>query len=535
MRKTLAAGVVGVVMIITACTSNENQNKLQQLRLNIKEEPTSLDPRRGRNMSGASQIHAMLFEGLMKLDPNGKLLPAQASSYDISADQKTYTFHIADTFWSNGTPVTAYDFEQTWKNILDPKFPALDAHLLYNVVNAAAAKQGLVSLDSVGIHSKDAKTLVVELENPTPHFLFITASSCLFPINQKQDKHHPNWYVEANEHFTCNGPFKLAKWRHHNEMILEKNKKYRLADQVHLNSIQIHMIANEPATLHMYESDKLDIIGLPISPLPIDAYPGFIEKKQLKLFESPGTMVSMFNTKQFPFYNVNMRKAFSYAINRKMLIENVTQLEERPALGLIPPIVKNGKAQALMEDGNLDQARMFFELGLKELGITREDLHDKITFSYWTHDHACPTLPQALQQQWKDALGVEVVLEALEYKTLHDKGRNEQFSMGYFVFLSMYHDPIELLDRFKYASNPRNYGRWQNDTYVSLVNQAAQATTQEEHAHFMEEAEQVMMAEMPFAPVFHWNYALLVKPHVKGFTVTPQGYLYFDNVSIEPL
>jgi len=142
-------------------------------------------------------------------------------------------------------------------------------------------------------------------------------------------------------------------------------------------------------------------------------------------------------------------------------------------------------------------------------------------------------LPQAMQQQWREVLGVEVELEALEYKTLHEKGKNGLLSMGYFVFLSMYHDPIELLDRFKHAQNTRNYARWENETYVDLITKSARSSSQEEHFALLDQAEKILIDEMPYAPIFHWNYALLIQPYVKGFDISPLGYFYFDRVSIE--
>lgn len=520
-------------MTLSACNTTDQKTKKHCLRMNFKEEPSSLDPRRGRNLTGASHLHAMLFEGLMRLEPNGNLLCAQASSYEISPDQKTYTFHLGNTLWSDGSPVTAYDFEKTWKNILDPHFPSLDAHVLYCIHNASAAKKGELPLDKVGIHAQDAKTLVVKLEYPTPHFLQIAASSSLFPINQTNEQHFPNWHLDATEHFVCNGPFKLASWKHHNELVLEKNPRYRLADQIKLDGISISMIDNESATLHMYNTGNLDIIGLPVSPLPYDSYSDLIQKKLLHVFQAPGTMVCMFNTKQFPFGNVNMRKAFSYAINRQILIDNITQLKEVPATSVLPPLIKKGEKKSFFADGDSQKARAYFQKGLEELGITAQDLKGKISFSYWVHDHGCPRLPQALQQQWLENFGVEVELEALDYKMLHEKGKKELFSMGYFVFLSMYHDPIELLDRFKYAQNTRNYARWENPTYANLLTRSAQALSQEEHFSLIGQAEELLMDEMPFAPIFHWNYALLVQPHIKGFAVSPLGYLCLDKISIE--
>jgi oligopeptide transport system substrate-binding protein len=531
-KKSLAGAISILMALLSACnTTNKNPQK-QCLRINFKDEPTSLDPRRGRNMSGASQLHAMIFEGLMRLESNGILSCAQANSYEISSDQKTYTFYLGNNYWSDGTPVTAYDFEKTWKNILDPKFPALDTHVLYCIKNASAAKRGELPLNSIGIYAKDAKTLIVDLEHPTPHFLQITASNALFPINQAKDRDFPNWHADATDHFVCNGPFKLAEWKHHNYLLFEKNKSYRLADKIKLESIYVSIVDNESAALHMYNSKNLDITGLPISPLPSDSYPDLMQKNLLNIFRAPGTMVCMFNTKQFPFHNLNMRKAFSYAINRQTLIDNITQLKEDPAFGVVPPFIKN-KTTPYFEDANIQKAQACFQKGLEELGIEARDLDGKISFSYWAHDHGCPMLPQALQQQWLEHLGVKVELDALEYKALHDKGKKGQFSIGYFVFLSMYHDPIELLDRFKNADNPRNYGRWQNEVYADLIEKSSRAESQKDHFALLEQAEELLMDEMPFAPIFHWNYALLVQPHVKGFAVSPLGYLCFDGVSIE--
>ena len=112
----------------------------QNLKLSITREPVSLDPRKGNDMV-TSQFHFMLFEGLLKLNPDLTLSPAQAKSYEISDDHKTYTFHLAETKWSDGTPVTAYDFEKCWKSMLNPVFPCPDAYLLYPIKNAKLAKK----------------------------------------------------------------------------------------------------------------------------------------------------------------------------------------------------------------------------------------------------------------------------------------------------------------------------------------------------------------------------------------------------------
>lgn len=514
--------------------SDTIHNKAAQscLRINIEEDPSCLDPRHGRNMAGASQFHAMLFEGLMRYELSGKLTCAQAESYEISEDKLTYTFHLKDVFWSDGSYVTAYDFEKTWKDILDPSFPSLDAHVLFCIKNARSAKKGEVSLDRVGINAKNEKTLIIELDHPSAHFLEITACSVLFPINQSINQHLPKWYMDAGEHFTCNGPFKLSSWKHHSEMVLEKNNHYHRADKIKLDSIHISMIKNGIAVLNIHDSGLFDVIGLPFSPLPFDLARELVQRKLLRIVKMPGTMTCMFNTKQFPFHNMNMRKAFSYAINRQYIVNHVTLLGEDPALCFVPPMTERKKRPSFFKDNDSKEAKSCFQKGLQEIGVTISELQDKISFSFWKHDYGSSTLPQALQLQWLEELGVKVELEALDFKTLHEKGKTGRFCMGYFVFLSMCKDPIELLNRFKYANSSRNYSRWQSEHYIELLDKAERIHSNEKRSALLNQAEKVLMDEMPFTPVFHWNNALLVQPHVKGFAISPLGYLLLDRVSL---
>ena len=217
-------------MMSCSPTQFSKPTRSQSLRINLSKEPASLDPRKGNDMV-ASQIHFMLYEGLLRLNPDMSLSVAQAESYEISSDHKTYTFHLKNTVWSDGSPVTAYDFEKTWKSMLDPCFPSPDAYLLYPIKNAKPVKEGKLPLDQVAIHSKDVKTLVIELERPTPYFLQILASSVFLPVKTDKDQSMPNWATQP-EQIISNGPFTLKSWKFNQEMVFEKNPHYHRASQV---------------------------------------------------------------------------------------------------------------------------------------------------------------------------------------------------------------------------------------------------------------------------------------------------------------
>ena len=165
------------VLLLASCNSPP-QKADHCLRLNIAAEPATLDPRKGGDLL-SSHLHFMLFEGLTRICPNGIAEPAIAESIELSNDKKTYTFHLRSALWSDGSTITALDFENSWKDILSPEFPSQNANLLYPIKNAELAKKGESSPSTIGITALDAQTLQVTLENPVPYFLELV-SFCVF-------------------------------------------------------------------------------------------------------------------------------------------------------------------------------------------------------------------------------------------------------------------------------------------------------------------------------------------------------------------
>ena len=191
----------------------DGENVAQDLRININTEPPTLHPGLAEDSTSGTVLR-QVFEGLSRINLEGKAELAAAEDVKISDDQKTYTFTLRDATWSNGDPVTAKDFEYAWKWALDPANASAYSYQLYYLEGGQAFNEGTGSADAVGVKALDEKTLEVKLVNPTPFFLELTAFYTYLPINSKIAEANPDWANDAGENYTTNGPFKLTEWSH---------------------------------------------------------------------------------------------------------------------------------------------------------------------------------------------------------------------------------------------------------------------------------------------------------------------------------
>ena len=497
------------------------------LRINLTREPTTLDPRKAGDLTSCL-VDFILFEGLCKQSPQGGIELSGCSFIEVSEDKKTYTFIIETSLWSNGEPVTAYDYERSWKTVLDPSFPALNAHLFYPILNAEEAKKGLVPLDEIGVIAKNEKILCVTLKEPTPHFLQLLTFCTFFPAHQSMNGLGPS--SNQKQDLISNGPFQLSLWKHNDEIHVKKNPYYQKKDSIDLDGIKMLMVGDESSALHLYEKGELDIIGAPTSHLPADALVSISRKKQFHNLPAAGTMLCIFNTETFPFSNVNMRKAFALAIHRKEITSHVTQLGEQIATGLIPPILRKHD-RSFFVDGDDNMAKSFLEKGMQELGITLHDLQG-ITYSYSAAE-TNHLIAQTLQQQWLKTLGIKVKLEHSHSKVLLDSFARGNFQLGQFFLFAQYFDPMNFLERFKHKTIQKNFPHWESQSFIQLLEKSTYQKNPHQRALVLEEAEEEFMNSMPVAPIFYSSSACLIKPYLRNVTFTPMGSIYFEKIAID--
>ncbi len=257
---------------------------------NLHSDPKTIDPALNSAVDGGHIINNT-FEGLMRKNDEG-LQPAMAEKYEISADGKTYTFHLRDSKWSDGKPVTAGDFEYSWKRALDPATASEYSFQLYYIKGGQEFNEGKGKVEDVAVKAIDEKTLQVELIAPTPYFLDLTTFYTLMPVRKDMvEKDADNW-AKKPETAICNGPFKVKEYKTGDRIVLVKNDNYWNAEAVKLTQIDALMIVDASTSLTAFEAGEVDVID----EVPNQEIPRLTaESDTFKIMPYVGTYYFIFN------------------------------------------------------------------------------------------------------------------------------------------------------------------------------------------------------------------------------------------------
>ncbi|HZK37669.1 MAG TPA: peptide ABC transporter substrate-binding protein, partial [Clostridia bacterium] len=321
-RLMLFTGILLILaMIVTGCFSpsvkagdeDVEDTKKKILRANNGSEPGSLDPALVQG-THESWILENVFEGLMTFDENGKLVEGMTESYEVSECGTTYTFILRDGItWTNGDPITAEDFEYSWKRALAPETASNYASILYYIKGAKAYNTGEGSADDVLVTALDKKTLEVTLETPIAYFLELTAFHTYFPVSKNVAEKDSDWAKDPTT-YVSNGPFKLIEWKHNDKIVLEKNEDYYNAKKIKLDGIDLDILEDQSTAWQKYQGGEYDIlVDIPasvINQLKQKADP------ELEIGLQIGTYYYNINPNIKPFNNAKVRKGLSMAINR---------------------------------------------------------------------------------------------------------------------------------------------------------------------------------------------------------------------------
>lgn len=507
--------LVILAVLLSACDPLSKEPT--SLRLAFNAPPTTLDPRKSGDFISSTLI-CLIYEGLTRSLPGGEVEPALAEKIEVSPDGLTYTFTLRKSHWSDGHPVTAYDFEKSWKQILDPSFASPSAFLLFPIKNAEKAATRELGVETIGIQAKDDRTLRVELERPTPFFLSLTAFPLLLPAPA---------HLEQISGDVSNGPFLIEKHLSNRTLYLRKNPNFWNRTNISLDSIEIQMISDENTALQMFERGEIDWLGAPLAPLPPDSLHALQDK--LQFIPMAASTLIAFNTQEFPFKHPNLRKALSLCLDRERIVSEITLAGQIPASRSLPPSLFDKPLKPLFKRPDLIKARALFDETLEKLGCTSSDF-ESITL-YYKPGQVDKRLAQVLQREWKEALGFTMKIEQIDPKTHWERLHLREYKIALGAWIAQFHDPINLLDRYRLASNQKNFAGWENPHYQALLEEAAQELDRDKRLEILARAEEIFGEELPILILYHWSSPSLASPGLKSIGTTPSGGVLFERFS----
>ncbi|MGO1469460.1 MAG: peptide ABC transporter substrate-binding protein [Tissierella sp.] len=400
------------------------------LRTNNASEPGSLDPALAQG-THESWVLNHTFEGLMKLDEDGEVVEGMAESYELADDDVTYTFTLRDDIkWSNGDPVTAEDFEFSWKRALDADLAADYAFQLFYIKGAEEYNTGEGSRDDVMVTAKDEKTLEVVLDSPTGYFLELTAFYTYFPVNKAVVEDNSDWANDAETHVS-NGPFNLTEWVHDASIKVRKNDNYYDNESINLDGIDFTILEEASTTWQGYEGGEYDL--LVDVPQAITAEMVEEDNDELKIGKMVGTYYYNLNPETKPFNNPKVRKGLALTIDRETITSKITQGGQIPAEGVVPFGIMDEDGTEYRDkvdkavDFDVEEGKKLFEEGLEEEGMTPEDMKE-IVLLYNT-DEGHKKIAQAVQDMWKQNLGIEIQLENVDFNVKLDREKSGDYDM----------------------------------------------------------------------------------------------------------
>ncbi|KON86215.1 ABC transporter substrate-binding protein [Sporosarcina globispora] len=461
-----------------------------------------------------------VMEGLFRLDENNEPQPAMAESYEKSEDGLTYTFKLKDGInWSNGDPVTANDFKYSWLRAMHPDTAGSYASILTEYIKGGAVFAAReAEADAVAIEVKDDRTLTVELVQPTPFFLGLTAFVTYFPLNEKFVSEQGDMFALTYDSVLYNGPYVLTDYDQAKGVSMEKNPEYWDKENVAIEKVNMKVIKEQSTALNLYEAGELDKVYL--SSADVDTYkdsPEFATETEFRSY------FIQFNLGKEPFNNENIRKALQLAYDPEVLTSVILNNGSEPAYGLIAPKMAGVDGKSFRElqgdviKPDVEKAKELWEKGVEELGKTPEI---ELLISDDTVSKDTGTF---LQSEYKKNLGIDINLATQPYSGRLDTMRAGDYQMAVNRWGADYNDSMTYLDLWEKPSNPHFRGNYTSSKYDELVASAKTEADDKVRMDKLLEAEKLILEDGALGPLYYDGLSYLQKPYLKGLVTHPYG------------
>lgn len=522
-------------VLVASCgqreTPAEEGIRTGTLLLGNAAEPGSIDPHLASILNDQMIVLA-LFEGLTLLDERTtNPLPAAAESWNVSDDGLTWTFRLREGLqWSNGDPLVADDFVQSWRRILNPAFAADNAWYLFALKNAEAYNsKKLAAPAAVGFAAPDSRTLTLTLEQPTPYLAALVSMPAWFPINPRVlakfgglENRGSDWTRPGN--LVGNGAFTLAEWRPNARIIVQKNPLHRDAAQNQLERVIFFPIENPEVEERDFRAGQLHVTFN----LPVTKIAAWRKQDPEKLRIDPTSQMNFlrFNTRRPPLDDPRVRRALSLAIDRATLARTVLQGSREPATAMTPPGTGGYVARASV-DTDFDEARRL----LAAAGFA-DGQNLPVIDIQCRNDEIMPRIAEALQAMWRRELGLRTTISQVEQKTWIQNQQTLNYGISTAAWTADFPDPVTFLGMFT-ENSAYNWTGWKHPDYERLLETAALTSDPKQRYEILQRAEALLLEESPVAPVYVGAQTYLIHPAVKNWEPAPLVFRRYQIVRLE--
>jgi len=521
----LTAAVVVSVAFLAGCGGGEGDSSDEEtpagpvtggeLRL-LGRDPITLDPACATDVDSANYI-VEVFGGLVTIDRELQVVPDIAERVDVSDDGTVYTFQLRRgvLFHKGDRQVTASDVEYSMERALDPdtQSPVAKTYL-GDIVGAEEFADGEAD-EVTGIEVVDNYTLRITIDAPKPYFLAKLTYPTGFVVDRRQVDgstcfSNTNWQRKPN----ATGPFKLKEWDLGQRIVLEPNSRY------HLGAPSLGRVVytlGGGSAITMYENDEIDVTGVGLNDIERVRDPAEPLNKEFHEASRMDIWYIGFNVEEPPFDDAKVRQAFAHAIDKDKLIEVVLLDAVVEAEGILPPDIPgfNENLQGL----EFDEEKAQQLLAESSYGGP-EGLPD-IKIASSGRGASVGPVSEAILFMWEEKLGVDVSVRQTEFATFLDDLRDGEYQMFELGWVADYPDPENFLKIQFYSGSTNNHSQYANAEVDRLLEEADTEADEAARLSLYQQAEQIIVNEAPWIPLFHDKFSVLIKPYVKGYLLPP--------------
>ena len=565
MRNIAAAAMAGALAVsLAACGSSASTGTANAtgeaadaaeagsngFTVQLGPNPETLDPALNAAVDGGNTL-ITIEEPLLIIDENNEVQPGQAESYEVSDDGLTWTFHMRDGLkWSDGSDLTAADFEYSFKRLASPDTAAPYAETVVGMIDGYQDAIGNPDedgntttdpdWDALNVHaSEDGKTLTVQLSYPCSYFDKLASFVATSPVQQATVEANGDAWCTEPDTYVCNGPYMITEWTPSERIVLSKNPYYVGgwdSSKIVSDTITLLLLEDSSASYAAYNSGEAQLV----KDVPTDEIPSLTRAEDggdFYLDEIMGTYYISLNDQEEPFTDVRVRKALSLAIDRDYVANTIMQGIYTPATALVGPGIvdengyfmdnANGGEPYISDDyeANLEEAKSL----LAEAGYPDGEGFPTITYSANDSGYHIP-VAEYLQQAWGE-LGITMNIDKVEWSSFIPMRRAGDYDISRNGWSMDYNDPSNMLELFT-TNNGNNDGKYANPEFDQVIedSRVADKTTHFEKLH---EAEDILMNDAACIPVAYYNDFWLQSPSLKGTWHSPYGYWYLQYGYIE--